>query len=478
MNGERLSSTSDHTWQKAGSEKEGKSARTGSKEQPAQPSKCPECGKSRIWKDGLRYVKTEIGELPVQRYLCRTCGRRFSETSEPQIEIHVSRKVSKRFHPGSDLAEKSIGNRNLAFEKSSDCLPLQGCENVRSHSVTVVGKQLNSLCSYSSKRQVCVSGKEMKNLSHQRTRQKQAAGATKLSKEEVNGKIIQLAASLLNNGVPEGTVNTFMRNLITLSKRVNNLMNPEEVKELIARRKWKPKYKNSLVLAYDHFATYWKITWTPPHYKVPESFPFVPLEEEVDQVIAALPKKLGTFVQTIKETGARPGEIRRQVRWTDIHKESGTIIIRTPEKGSRPRVLDVSANLIERIQMLPRNHEYVFPASKKSFYIRWGKRKKAIAHKLNNPRILKMTMTSLRHLKGTMEYHKTRDILHVMKILGHKDIKSTLVYIDLEHAIFRTKNDQFTVKVAETPQEITQLLEVGFEYVCEKDGLIFLRKRK
>jgi len=27
-------------------------------------------------------------------------------------------------------------------------------------------------------------------------------------------------------------------------------------------------------------------------------------------------------------------------------------------------------------------------------------------------------------------------------------------------------------------EEIKALLEVGFEYVCQKDGLIFLRKRK
>jgi hypothetical protein len=26
--------------------------------------------------------------------------------------------------------------------------------------------------------------------------------------------------------------------------------------------------------------------------------------------------------------------------------------------------------------------------------------------------------------------------------------------------------------------EIKSLLEVGFEYICEKDGLMFLRKRK
>jgi len=39
-------------------------------------------------------------------------------------------------------------------------------------------------------------------------------------------------------------------------------------------------------------------------------------------------------------------------------------------------------------------------------------------------------------------------------------------------------NDEFTVKVAEKPEEIKALLEVGFEYVLQKDNLIFLRKRK
>jgi hypothetical protein len=39
-------------------------------------------------------------------------------------------------------------------------------------------------------------------------------------------------------------------------------------------------------------------------------------------------------------------------------------------------------------------------------------------------------------------------------------------------------NDEFTVKVAEKPEEIKTLLELGFEYVLQKDNLIFLRKRK
>jgi predicted RNA binding protein YcfA (HicA-like mRNA interferase family) len=40
------------------------------------------------------------------------------------------------------------------------------------------------------------------------------------------------------------------------------------------------------------------------------------------------------------------------------------------------------------------------------------------------------------------------------------------------------ENDEFNVKVAEKPDEIKALLEVGFEYVCQKDSLMFFRKRK
>jgi len=77
-----------------------------------------------------------------------------------------------------------------------------------------------------------------------------------------------------------------------------------------------------------------------------------------------------------------------------------------------------------------------------------------------------------------MEYHKSKDILYVMKILGHKSIKSTLVYIDVERAIYQPGSEEFTVRVAKTVEEASKLIEVGFEYVCQKDDLILFRKRK
>ena len=75
-----------------------------------------------------------------------------------------------------------------------------------------------------------------------------------------------------------------------------------------------------------------------------------------------------------------------------------------------------------------------------------------------------------------MEYHKTKDILHVMRTLGHRNIKNTLLYTQL---IQVDENDfAYTCKVAKTPTEIQELIENGFEYTCSLDDLKFFRKRK
>jgi hypothetical protein len=52
-----------------------------------------------------------------------------------------------------------------------------------------------------------------------------------------------------------------------------------------------------------------------------------------------------------------------------------------------------------------------------------------------------------------------------------------MIYINLEQALFRTANEEFHVKVAKPPEE-KALLEVGFCYVCERNGSMFFRKPK
>lgn len=67
--------------------------------------------------------------------------------------------------------------------------------------------------------------------------------------------------------------------------------------------------------------------------------------------------------------------------------------------------------------------------------------------------------------------------------MGHKSIESTLIYIQLEEALYQ-ESDEFTVGVAERVDEAVKLTEVGFEYVTDmaddnsKSTVKIFRKRK
>ena len=76
-------------------------------------------------------------------------------------------------------------------------------------------------------------------------------------------------------------------------------------------------------------------------------------------------------------------------------------------------------------------------------------------------------------------YHKTKDIIHVQTALGHKNIEVTRQYINIEHSLYESNaDDGFITKVATTQKEILELLDVGFDYIMQKDGLAYFRKRK
>jgi integrase len=104
--------------------------------------------------------------------------------------------------------------------------------------------------------------------------------------------------------------------------------------------------------------------------------------------------------------------------------------------------------------------------------------RKKIAYKLGNPRLLEIGFHTFRHWKATMLYHETRDPVLVKEFLGHKTLETTLLYIQLEKALFKEESNEFIVRATKDSEEIQGLLETGFDYVCERKGLMFFRKRK
>jgi hypothetical protein len=76
-----------------------------------------------------------------------------------------------------------------------------------------------------------------------------------------------------------------------------------------------------------------------------------------------------------------------------------------------------------------------------------------------------------------MEYYKTRDFPYIVELLGHKNPKNTLKYVHLAK-LLGLNTDEYICRIAKKPEEIAQLIEAGFEYVCQQDGILFFRKRK
>jgi len=113
------------------------------------------------------------------------------------------------------------------------------------------------------------------------------------------------------------------------------------------------------------------------------------------------------------------------------------IVIRA-EKKSRSRELRISNTLIGRLNILPKDRKYVFHDGNKDaiqglkdFTRTFQKQRKRLSLELANPKLQLISFRTLRHYMGTLEYHRTRDIVRVQRLLGHRRISNTLRYARL-----------------------------------------------
>jgi integrase len=371
--------------------------------------KCPGCGSESLFRDGLRRLKDDSGR---QRWLCRNCGFRFSEsTAKAVFREHVS------------------------------------------------------------------SSTEMKKLDTA-TEMKTVTGEENRLNQDAKGKLVWFIWEMQKQNYSKDTIAIYNRNIKALIKKNADLENPDTVKEILAKWQCGESHKHNIAAAYTLFLRTQGLTWNPPLCHVTRKLPFIPTERELDALIAGTGRKTSVFLQTLKETAMRSGESSK-LKWENVDLMRKTIILNETEKNGNPRIFSISDILANMLARMPKNTQYVFGTSSKAvrssvFYAE----RKTIAHKLGNPRILKIGLHTFRHWKATMLYHETHDIVLVKEFLGHKTLDVTLLYIQIEKVLFKNEAENFIVKATKETEEIQALLEVGFEFVCQKDSLMFFRKRK
>ncbi|MCL2476691.1 site-specific integrase [Candidatus Bathycorpusculum sp.] len=291
-------------------------------------------------------------------------------------------------------------------------------------------------------------------------------------------KITEHIHWMQKQGYKQSTMERRQSALIRLLRLNADLADPESVKAVIASQDcWKASQKQVVVFAYDLYAKQYGYTWNRPWYEAVRELPFIPQEREIDDLIAGVHKEIGLLLLIAKETGARAGEIY-DLLWTDIDFEGRTLSIRA-EKNSNPRRFQLSKKLQNMLECYPKTTERIFNHYKNLNNLRrtFEHDRKRLAVKLCNPRLNQITIHTLRHWKGTTEYDKTKDILHVMQVLGHKNIKNTLLYTQL---ISVGEDKGYICKIAKTPAEAVSLIEAGFEEHTSFDNgnVKLFRKRK
>lgn len=148
-------------------------------------------------------------------------------------------------------------------------------------------------------------------------------------------------------------------------------------------------------------------------------------------------------------------------------------------KSGSCKTLKISTNLkdvlqehVDRYKLNPTDK--LFKGNADDYGKHYRAMRNALAKKLHDPTPKNIRLYDLRHYFATTSYAKTRDILLVKRQMGHKKIETTLIFTQL----LNLNDDEWICKTASSVNEAKALIEAGFEYIQETDGIRLYRKRK
>ncbi len=274
----------------------------------------------------------------------------------------------------------------------------------------------------------------------------------------------------------DSTIQAVGKRLMYLSR--NCLLDqPEAVKGFIAEKSCSNAFKETLVEAYDLYCRAHNITWNKPFYDRYDKLPKIPSEEKLNMIIARSSKEFALILSMMKDLGTRPVEIT-WLKVKDIDLEKGIVTI-TSAKHCIGRTLRIKAQTLVMLNAYVlkkklKQSDRLFPVDSGSISEGYRRFRNKLADNLGDMSLKSIRLYDFRHFKATMEYHRTKDLLHVKRLLGHKDLRTTLRYTQL----IEIEGDEYHSATAKTIQEAQKLIEQGFEYVTDFEGTKLFRKRK
>lgn len=223
-----------------------------------QSYRCPKCGSDKLNRNG--FLVSADG-FKAQKWLCRNCDLRFTEKPNDYMPI---RTIPTRHVCVSILQEKT---KNMMSE--TDAKPVL------------------------------------------------EESQTKLDEK---GKLVEYDYYMERQGYNAETVRGNIGALRALLIRGASLFEPETVKDVLAREQrkfendekgWSSNRRRNIINSYTLFLKINGRTWEKPRCKTERRNPFIPREEEINDLMAGSPQTVGTLLELLKETAVRVGEALR-----------------------------------------------------------------------------------------------------------------------------------------------------------------------
>jgi integrase len=291
-----------------------------------------------------------------------------------------------------------------------------------------------------------------------------------------NAPTLNVLIQMKNDNKSDYTIN-FTRKALNFLAKHTSLGEPEAVKHFIAQLQTSNSYKRNLCIAYNKYCKFYKIEWTMPLY-LPEAKNIkLPTKEKLLMLIAKARIPTSIKLHLSMETGLRPVELCR-LKVNDIDLEHRVVNPITAKKGN-PRTLKISQQLTASInEWIIKNNlnlnDKLFKGDAEDYGKYYRAMRNKLAKDLKDPSIHTIRLYDFRHYFCSKQLNDTKDPYFVMVQMGHKKLETTQKYMHL----MNLNDDEWTCKTASTVEEVMQLVEAGFQYVTDMNGLKIFKKRK
>jgi integrase len=318
---------------------------------------CPQCSSDKSFRDGKRYV----GVVEIQRFLCRSCGFRFSD---PTI-LKSQGQVLSNNQLGAILEAKKL---DTATE------------------IKTVAGDKDGLIEYA-----------------WRCKKKGNSDKTIAQRCYVLELLRQKGAKLNN---PDS-----VETILATEPEYND--------------KSKPSKKYNAVKAYVTYTKTMKIYWEPIRVKYEPKDAFIPTVEELKLFIDKAGHRFGIYLQVLYDTGARRGEVahikwtdintkNHTISINDPEKHSRCRTIKVPE-----------STLVRIQTLAHKHDPYIFCPREASLGSQFLILRKRLFREYNNPRLLQIHIHLFRYNFAHKMIKQQKHLKEVQQKLGHKSSSST-----------------------------------------------------